>query len=132
MTGSKAGCSALTVSRQYGLRYDTAWLIRAQHADARSHRRIVKRVDLRTACPGVTMSDTGDIHMPPARAVLLALLLCLVGCKGRVGDSCSEASDCESGHCGDCVCASPAQLNGVGNCILPDGGTTAGSCICEP
>lgn len=27
MTGSKAGCSALTISRQFGLRYDTAWLI---------------------------------------------------------------------------------------------------------
>ena len=27
LTGSKAGCSALTISRQYGLRYETAWLI---------------------------------------------------------------------------------------------------------
>lgn len=27
MTGSKAGCSALTIARQYGLRYETAWLI---------------------------------------------------------------------------------------------------------
>jgi transposase-like protein len=27
MTGSKAGCSAVTISRQYGLRYETAWLI---------------------------------------------------------------------------------------------------------
>ena len=27
MTGSKAGCSAVTIARQYGLRYETAWLM---------------------------------------------------------------------------------------------------------
>ena len=55
--------------------------------------------------------------------VLATLLLLVAGCKGKEGDGCTENSDCQSNHCGDCL----------GGYTLPDGGVTEKyDCLCEP